>query len=332
MKRYAFAAVLAALFLALLPASTRAESKVIMIGEAVRGAMYAPFYIADARGYFKKRDLDPRIITFSRGNDINALVAGDIQFDLLSPDKVIHSALGGFPVKTIMGTVRGLNLALLVHPSIKTAADLKGKAVAISGFSGLPFTALLLCLKELGLTKDQVVPLSTGGKTARYEALLANKVPAAVLDPPFTTMAAKEGMKALVDLAKLDVPYLRSVVAVTERSLQQDHATVSRFVEAVSEGIQFYKNPTNREEGLKVLAKYLRVSLDKDRAMVEEGYDTYRSMTVRKPYPDPNGLKIILETVAESNPKAKGANLASFVDVSFVERLDKTGFFEKNSF
>jgi NitT/TauT family transport system substrate-binding protein len=332
MNRCAFAAVLAALFLALLPVSSRSESKVIMIGESVRGAMYAPFYIADARGYFKKRDLDPRIITFSRSNDINALVAGDIQFDLLSPDKAIHSALGGFPVKTIMGTVRGLNLALLVQPSIKTAADLKGKPIAISGFSGLPFTALLLCLKELGLTKDQVVPLSTGGKTERYEALLSNKVPAAILDPPFTTMAAKKGMKALVDLANLDVPYLRSVVAVTEKSLQQDHANVSRFVEAVSEGILFYKNPANREESIRVLAKYLRVSLDKNRPMVEEGYDTYRGMTVRKPYPDPNGLKIILETVAESNPKAKGVNPASFVDASFVERLDKTGFFERNSF
>jgi ABC-type nitrate/sulfonate/bicarbonate transport system substrate-binding protein len=164
MNRYARVAATAALFLILIPVSSRSESRVIMIGEAVRGAMYAPFYIADAKGYFKKRELDPRIITFSRGNDINALVAGDIQFDLLSPDKVIHSALGGFPVKMIMGTVRGLNLALVVHPGIKSAADLKGKPISISGFSGLPYTALLLCLKELGLTKDQVVPLSTGGK------------------------------------------------------------------------------------------------------------------------------------------------------------------------
>ena len=332
MNRYARVVVIAALFLVPIPVPSHSESKVIMIGEAVRGAMYAPFYIADAKGYFKKRELDPKIITFSRGNDINALVAGDIQFDLLSPDKVIHSALGGFPVKMIMGTVRGLNLALVVHPGIKAAADLRGKPIAISGFSGLPYTALLLCLKELGLTKDQVVPLSTGGKVERYEALLSHRVPAAVLDPPFTTMAAKEGMKLLVDLRALDVPYLRSVVAVTEKSLQQDTATVSRFVEAVSEGIQFYKNPANQEESIMILAKYLRVSLDKNRAAVEEGYETYRDMTVKKPYPDPNGLKIILETVAESNPKAKGVNPATFVDGSFVERLDKKGFFERSSF
>jgi hypothetical protein len=62
----------------------------------------------------------------------------------------------------------------------------------------------------LGLAKDQVVPLNIGGKSARFEALLGNKVPAAILDPPYTTMAAKEGYKLLVDLAPMDVPYLRN--------------------------------------------------------------------------------------------------------------------------
>jgi len=66
MNRYARVAVIAALFLVSIPVPSHSESKVIMIGEAVRGAMYAPFYIADAKGYFKKRDLDPKIITFSR--------------------------------------------------------------------------------------------------------------------------------------------------------------------------------------------------------------------------------------------------------------------------
>jgi len=37
-------------------------------------------------------------------------------------------------------------------------------------------------------------------------------------------------------------------------------------------------------------------------------------------------LKIPLETVAEFDPMAKGTNPASFVDVSFVEQLDKKGF------
>lgn len=150
-----------------------------------------------------------KIVTFSRSNDINALVSGDIQFDQTSPDKVIHSAPGGFPVRMVMATTRGLNLALAVQPAIKSAADLKGKSVAVTSFSGVPYTGLLLCLKELGMSKEQVMPLNIGGKSARFEALLHGRVAAAILDPPYTTMATKAGYKLLVDLAPLDVPYLR---------------------------------------------------------------------------------------------------------------------------
>jgi hypothetical protein len=80
------------------------------------------------------------------------------------------------------------------------------------------------------LSKDQLVPLNIGGKSARFEELLHGKVAAAILDPPYTTMATKAGYKLLVDLAPLDVPYLRNVVAVSQKALREDSATIARFV------------------------------------------------------------------------------------------------------
>ena len=132
-------------------------------------------------------------------------------------------------------------------------------------------------------------------------------------------MAAKEGFKLIVDLTPLDVPYLRNIVAVSERSLREDPRTISKFVEALSEGIQFYRNKTNREENMRILAKYLRVPLDKNRAMIEEGYETYRDMQLRKPYADPGAMKILLEIIAESNPKAKNVK-PGIVDRLFFRR------------
>ena len=329
MKRFHFSCFAAALCVAVFSVSVSAQTRTIVVGEGVRGAMYLPAYIAEEKGFFRKRELDTRLVTFSRSNDINALVSGDIQFDLTAPDKVIHSALGGFPVKMVMGTARGLNLGLVVHPSIRSAAEMRGKSVAITGFSGLPYTGLLLCLKELGLTKDQVVPLNIGGKAARFETLLANKVPAAILDPPYTTMAAKEGYRLLVDLAPLDVPYLRNIVAVSEKSLRDDAGTVARFVAAMAEGMQFNRNKANKDESMRILAKYLRVPLDKNRAMIEEGYETYRDMMLKKPYADPSAMKLLVEMIAESNPKAKSINVTSLVDSTFVERLDREGVFDR---
>ena len=117
------------------------------------------------------------------------------------------------------------------------------------------------------------MPLNIGGKSTRFEALLHGRVAAAILDPPYTTMATKAGYKLLVDLAPLDVPYLRNVVAVSQKALREDSATIARFVEALSEGMRYYRDQTNREESLRILAKYLPPKTN--RAMLEEGYETY---------------------------------------------------------
>jgi hypothetical protein len=92
--------------------------------------------------------------------------------------------------------------------------------------------------------------------------------------------------------------------------------------------MQFNRNQANKDENLRILAKYL-VPLDKNRAMIEEGYETYRDMMLKKPYADPSATKLLLEIIAESNPKAKNMNLMSLVDSSFVERLDREGAFDR---
>ncbi len=97
----------------------------------------------------------------------------------------------------------------------------------------------------------------------------------------------------------------------------------------LAEGMQFYRNKSNKDDSMKILAKYLRLPLEKNRAMIEEGYETYREMMLKKPYADPNAMKILMEIIAESNPKAKSVNLGSLVDSSFIERLDREGMFDR---
>ena len=124
-------------------------------------------------------------------------------------------------------------------------------------------------------------------------------------------MAAKEGYKLLVDPAPMDVPYLRNIVA------------------ARAEGMQFNRNKSNKEESIKILVKYLSMPLEKNRAMIEEGYETYRQMMLKKPYADPSAMKILTAMIAEANPKARNIDLASLVDSSFVEQLEREGVFDR---
>jgi len=53
MKRFHFSFFVAALCMAPFAATVCAQTKTIIIGEGVRGAMYLPAYIAEERGLFK---------------------------------------------------------------------------------------------------------------------------------------------------------------------------------------------------------------------------------------------------------------------------------------
>lgn len=50
---------------------------------------------------------------------------------------------------------------------------------------------------------------------------------------------------------------------------------------------------------------------------------------LKKLYADPGAMKLLLEIIAESNPKERNVNLASLIDSSFVERLDREGVFDR---
>ena len=214
-----------------------------------------------------------------------------------------------------------------MHPSIRSAADLKGKSVAVTGFSGLPYTGLLLCLKELGMTKDQVVPLNIGGKSARFEACSAT----CARGNSRSAVHHVGGQRRLPFAGRfgaagctLSAQHRRGV-----RENLRDDADGRAIRRGAGGRHALLPRQANKEDSLKILAKYLRLPLEKNRALIEEGYETYRDMMLRKPYADPGAMKILVDIIAESNPKAKGMNLAALIDSSFVERLDREGAFEK---
>jgi hypothetical protein len=47
--------------------------------------------------------------------------------------------------------------------------------------------------------------------------------------------------------------------------------------------------------------------------------------------PSLDGIKFILDFLAEQRPALKGKNLAEFVNVSFLKKLEEEGFFKKLS-
>ncbi|HEY7557421.1 MAG TPA: hypothetical protein VIH18_21685 [Candidatus Binatia bacterium] len=83
---------------------------------------------------------------------------------------------------------------------------------------------------------------------------------------------------------------------------------------------------TDRETGLKVLAKYLRQKLDKE--ILQRTYDQAVTETIlpRKQYPDLAGVKTVLDLIGDS--KAVKARPEQFVEMRLVKELDETGYID----
>jgi len=62
MKRFIGLVVTAIAVACLMPRGAAAQSKSIVVGEGVRGAMYMPAYIAEEKGYFRKEISTRRLL------------------------------------------------------------------------------------------------------------------------------------------------------------------------------------------------------------------------------------------------------------------------------
>jgi hypothetical protein len=82
---------------------------------------------------------------------------------------------------------------------------------------------------------------------------------------------------------------------------------------------------TDRQTGLKILTKYLGA---RDKEIMERTYDHVIADAVLPPkhYPTLEGIKAILEPLAEKDAKAKAAKPEDFVEMSFVKELDQSGY------
>ena len=68
-----------------------------------------------------------------------------------------------------------------------------------------------------------------------------------------------------------------------------------------------------------------------DKEVLEKKYD-YASADDRLPpkqYPTMEGIKNILASLAETDPKAKAAKPEDFVDIRFIKELDESGFVDE---
>ncbi|HEX2230036.1 MAG TPA: hypothetical protein VHM64_23115, partial [Candidatus Binatia bacterium] len=167
--------------------------------------------------------------------------------------------------------------------------------------------------------------VSAGGSPEVLAGLSQGKFHAGVLTAPTSTIAEKLGFREIFDIAKLDFPFPVISVVSTRRFIETNPGVILNVLRATAEAIYLYK--TRPDLTLPVVAKFMRVS--KDDPALRQSQQSLGLLMHQDLTPSIEGIKFVLDFLAERQPSLKTKNPAEFVDLRFLRKLEEEGFFRK---
>jgi ABC-type nitrate/sulfonate/bicarbonate transport system substrate-binding protein len=282
------------------------------------------FFAKEAK-LFEKHGLDAEVVVM-QGSGIasRALVGGSVAISPIATPTVMNAVLAGADMVILAHTMPGVVQSLMVRPDIKRAEDLKGKTVGVTTFGSLTDFLVRHLAKIKGLNPDKdFALLQIGADNERLIALKQGKIQGATLSHPAFILAERSGFVQLWDFFK-EVDYPWSEIATRRLLIQQDRDLVMRYMRAHLEGIALFKK--DPALGKRVIKKMLR--LDDDQ-LAQQSWELFAQHRLAAPYPNIKGMKTSYEYVALTRADVWKHKPEEFVDASFVEELDKSGFIKK---
>ena len=288
-----------------------------------------PAWIAKETGIYAQNGLDVQLIYTAPNMGVVALLSGDTPIAQASGPGIVSSRLGGSDAVMVAAGFIALDHWLLARKEIKTPQQLKGGVVAVGRMGSSNDHIARFALRSLGLTplKD-VSMMATGSPLDRLAALESGRAQATALTFPSSFVLWKKGFNILADLSTLDFPFQTTGIATTRRFIQKNPEVIRKYVKAQIEAVHRLKK--DRGTTLKILAKYF-IGV-KDTEAFEKAYDrvvTNDKIVPPKQYPTVEGIKSVLDMMAENEPRAKTANPEDFVEMRFVKELDDNGFIDR---
>jgi NitT/TauT family transport system substrate-binding protein len=288
-----------------------------------------PLWIAQDVGYFKKNGLEVELIFIDGGTKhAQALISKDVQIGYTSGAPIVSADAAGAELVLIAGIVNKPNYDFIVQPSIKSAADLKGKKIAVSGLSGSSYTAARVALRELfKLDPDKDVTwISIGSEPEREVAMVAKQIDATVVNPDLSVKAKKDGLVVLDSLWGRDIPYQHTALATSKAFLKSNPEQVKNYVQSIVQAMGYFRDTANKADSIKIMSKYLKLD---DQEVLESAYDRLRTQVFQcAPYVTLDGLKIVIGESKEAMEKK--LTEVQVADNSFVKSLDENGFVKAN--
>jgi NitT/TauT family transport system substrate-binding protein len=308
----------------LVAAPATAQTKRIPVAYSAVSASQAAFYLTKEAGYFEKHGLFVDPVYVSSGTKVaQAVIAGEFPI-ALAGGTVVNANLAGGDIAIFGGLVNVPSFYVVVHPSIKRPEDLKGKTVGVTTYGSSTDFSIRYLIRKWGMEPEKDIKiLQMGGQPQIVAAMVAGAVQGGVLSSPSDFKAKKAGFHLLVDFKTVGLDYPTVSLVSTRSFIKKDAQTVRRFLMAYSEGTErLYRD---KEFTMKVIGKYTKTE---EREALESGYAFATTFIERPPRLPYKAVQTILAQIGEKDPRAKTHKAEEFIDSTFYDDLEKSGFFK----
>jgi putative riboflavin transport system substrate-binding protein len=222
------------------PAPTPKALQEVRIGMAfIPNVQFAPFYVADDKGYFAAEGIKPAY-DYGFEQDVVALTAQDqLMFTNAGGPTVIIARSHDVPVQYFIQEYTTLPIAIfgLKDKGFSKVQDLRGKSVGLAMPSGETYIGFSVMMRKAGLSESDVKATTIG--FTQVESVLNNKVDAAVgysVNEPLQLRAQGK------DIVELDLKDIAPEVAgdgiiASETTLRDKPELAKAFARAFTKGL-----------------------------------------------------------------------------------------------
>jgi len=227
--------------------SPSATAQSVKAGYTSKTIFFLPFFIGQKRGFYQAEGLKVELVYMgSPSVNLQALVAGQIDFSNINPDGIVLFNEKGGNLKAIAGVVNGVAYTLVGGKAYKKIDDLKGAKLGVAALKGGPTTFLLeyLRLKGLSYPRDYTLVVVGGGTPARLAALEIGAIAAAVLDITNSEIAVDRGLNVLGDVSDVIPTFQFTTINVDPIWAAKNLSAVVKFLKAHIRSLRWiYENP-----------------------------------------------------------------------------------------
>jgi NitT/TauT family transport system substrate-binding protein len=320
MRKKSINLLIVSLILCCYSKSPAQERTVLPVTYSAINANMLSLWVGKDGGYFDEQGLDVRMLLIRGGSlAVQLLVTGQSPVGLIGGTAAAYAYLQGNKDVVVISRLQNIMAYTLgAKPEIQKPEDIKGKKLAVSRFGSTSDFVAEYALKHLGLKKSDVTMIQIGLESDRLLAMQRGDISLSVFSPIITPVVKKAGMRILLDLEELKVPYLLTGHGTTRSFLEKNRSVAVRFMRASILAIKRIKNDRSFAE--RVLAKYVRTS---DEESVRVALEHQIKILPDIPYPLEDGIKTILEDLARSNPEASKIAPSALIETSVVRDASK---------